>query len=253
MMRHKPPGVRETGSPPPVKPERPHYYGHRGRLRARFLEGGAQALQDYELLELLLTFAIPYSDVKPLAKALIARFGSFSQVLDAPVEALLEVQAEDIRGRTLRLTEYSACLLRLAKSCIEVYMREGALMRRKIPSLEALIDYCRTTMGGLKDEQFRVLFLNSQNEIIAEEIVQEGTVNQTVVYPRKVLELALKHKATGLILVHNHPSGNPTPSAADRELTRTLVHAGHALNLTVHDHLIISRHGYFSLAEHNML
>jgi DNA repair protein RadC len=108
-------------------------------------------------------------------------------------------------------------------------------------------------MGGLKDEQFRVLFLNSQNEITAEEIVQEGTVDQTVVYPRKVLELALKHKATGLILVHNHPSGNLNPSASDRELTQTIVKASQALNLTVHDHLIISRHGYFSLAEHDML
>ncbi len=226
------------------KAQKPHYYGHRQRLRRRFLAKGATALQDYELLELLLTFAIPYSDVKPLAKSLIARFGSFSQVLDAPPEALMEFMG---------LKEYSACLIHLVKACIELYLREEALKRQKIPSLESLINYCRTAMGGLKDEQFRVLFLNSQNEIIAEEIIQEGTVNQTVVYPRKVLEWALKHKATGLILVHNHPSGNPTPSAADQELTRTIIKAGQALNLTVHDHLIISRHGYFSLAEHNML
>ena len=227
-----------------TKPQKPHYHGHRGRLRSRFLTGGAAALQDYELLELLLTFAIPYSDVKPLAKGLIERFGSFSQVLDAPPEALMEFMG---------LKEYSACLIHLAKACIEFYLKGEALKRQKIPSLEALINYCRTSMGGLKDEQFRVLFLNSQNEILAEEIIQEGTVNQTVVYPRKVLELALKHKATGLILVHNHPSGNVTPSAADQELTSTIVKAGHALNLTVHDHLIISRHSYFSLAEHNML
>lgn len=227
-----------------TKPQKPHYHGHRGRLRSRFFTGGAAALQDYELLELLLTFAIPYSDVKPLAKGLIERFGSFSQVLDAPPEALMEFMG---------LKEYSACLIHLAKACIELYLKEEALKRQKIPSLEALINYCRTSMGGLKDEQFRVLFLNSQNEILAEEIIQEGTVNQTVVYPRKVLELALKHKATGLILVHNHPSGNVTPSAADQELTSTIVKAGHALNLTVHDHLIISRHSYFSLAEHNML
>jgi DNA repair protein RadC len=231
-------GGAKTQSP------KPHYHGHRGRLRARFLTGGVAALQDYELLELLLTFAIPYSDVKPLAKGLIERFGSFSQVLDAPPEALMEFMG---------LKEYSACLIHLAKACIELYLKEEALKRQKIPSLEALINYCRTSMGGLKDEQFRVLFLNSQNEILAEEIIQEGTVNQTVVYPRKVLELALKHKATGLILVHNHPSGNVTPSAADQELTTTIVKAGHALNLTVHDHLIISRHSYFSLAEHNML
>jgi DNA repair protein RadC len=226
------------------KSQKPHYHGHRQRLRSRFLTGGAAALQDYELLELLLTFAIPYSDVKPLAKGLIERYGSFSRVLDASPDALMEFMG---------LKEYSACLIHLAKACVELYLKEEALKRQKIPSLESLINYCRTSMGGLKDEQFRVLFLNSQNEIIAEEIIQEGTVNQTVVYPRKVLELALKHKATGLILVHNHPSGNPTPSAADQELTSTIVKAGHALNLTVHDHLIISRHSYFSLAEHNML
>jgi len=226
------------------KPDRPHYHGHRQRLRTRFLTGGARALQDYEFLELLLTFAIPYSDVKPLAKRLIEHFGSFNQVFDASPEALMEVTG---------LREYSAVLIKLVKACSEYALKAEALKRQQIESLATLVDYCRTAMGGLPDEQFRVIFLNSQNEIIAEEIVQEGTVNQTVVYPRKVLELALKHKATGLILVHNHPSGNLTPSASDRELTRALVKASRALNLTVHDHLIIGRHGYFSLAEQNLL
>ena len=226
------------------KPEKPHYHGHRARLRQRFLLGGTGALPDYELLELLLTFAIPYSDVKPLAKSLIAHFGSFTRVFDATPEALAEVPG---------IREYSAVLIRLVKACAEYYLKEEVLDRQKISSLSTLVDYCRTSMGGLADEQFRVLFLNSQNEIIAEELVQEGTVNQTVVYPRKVLELALKHKATGLILVHNHPSGHLTPSAADLELTRSLVKASRALNLTVHDHLIIGRHGYFSLAEKGML
>jgi DNA repair protein RadC len=227
-----------------AKSEKPHYHGHRQRLRQRFLQAGAGALQDYELLELLLTYAIPRADVKPLAKDLLKHFGSFPGVLDASPAALMEV---------LGLTEVSATLLPLVKACAAYYLKEGVLKRPKIASLSALVDYCRTAMGGLADEQFRVIFLNSQNEIIAEEIVQEGTVNQTVVYPRKVLELALKHKATGLILVHNHPSGNLTPSAADLELTRSLVKASRSLNLTVHDHLIISRHGYFSLAEKNLL
>jgi DNA repair protein RadC len=226
------------------KSDKPHYYGHRQRLRNRFLQGGSRALQDYELLELLLTFAIPYSDVKPLAKQLIQHFGSFTRVLDATPEALMEVQG---------VRDYSATLIRLVKACAEYYLKEEVLERPRISSLSALVDYCRTAMGGLPDEQFRVIFLNSQNEIIAEEIVQEGTVNQTVVYPRKVLELALKHKASGLILVHNHPSGNLTPSAADLELTRSLVKASRSLNLTVHDHLIISRQGHFSLAEKNLL
>jgi DNA repair protein RadC len=226
------------------KTEKPHYHGHRQRLRQRFLTGGPGALQDYELLELLLTFAIPYSDVKPLAKNLIQHFGSFNQVFDASPEALMEV---------IGVREYAAVLIKLAKACSEYSLKTEALKRRQLKSLATLVDYCRASMGGLPDEQFRVIFLNSQNEVIAEEIVQEGTVNQTVVYPRKVLELALKHKATGLILVHNHPSGNLTPSAADQELTRALVKASRALNLTVHDHLIIGRHGYFSLAEQNML
>ena len=229
---------------PPPKPAKPHYHGHRQRLRSRFLSGGAGALHDYELLELLLTFAIPYSDVKPLAKGLIQHFGSFTQVLDASPQDLMEFTG---------LKEYSATLINLVKACAEYYLKEEALKRSPIHSLDALVAYCRTAMGGLKDEQFRVLFLNSQNEIIAEEVVQEGTVDQTVVYPRKVLELALKHKATALILVHNHPSGNLKPSASDRELTRALVKAAKTLNLTVHDHLIVSRQGYFSLAEHNMV
>ncbi len=226
------------------KPAKPHYHGHRARLRQRFLTGGPSALQDYELLELLLTFAIPYSDVKPLAKRLIEHFGSFNHVFDATPEAIMEVTG---------LKEYSAVLIKLVKACSEYTLKAEALKRQQINSLTTLVDYCRASMGGLPDEQFRVIFLNSQNEIIAEEIVQEGTVNQTVVYPRKVLELALKHKATGLILVHNHPSGHLTPSNADQELTRALVKASRALNLTVHDHLIIGRHGYFSLAEKNML
>ena len=228
----------------PQKPERPHYHGHRQRLRHRFLQGGPGSLQDYELLELLLTYAIPRTDVKPLAKNLLKHFGSFPGVLDASPAALMEVTG---------VKEASATLLPLVKACAAHYLKDGVLKGPRISSLSALVDYCRTAMGGLQDEQFRVLFLNSQNELIAEEIVQEGTVNQTVVYPRKVLELALKHKATGLILVHNHPSGHLKPSAADLELTRALVKASQSLNLTVHDHLIISRQGYFSLAEKDML
>ena len=240
-------GASAHESPPPGcdrRHEKPHYHGHRSRLRTRLLTGGAGALQDFELLELLLTFAIPSSDGEALAKNLIAHFSSFGQVLDAPPEALMGFMS---------LKEQSACLIHLVKACHELYLREKALKRQRILSLEVLVDYCRTAMGGLKDEQFRVIYLNSQNEIIAEEILQEGTVNQTVVYPRKILELALKHKATGLILVHNHPSGSLNPSASDRELTQTVVKTSQALNLMVHDHLIISRHGYFSLAEHKEL
>jgi len=226
------------------KPAPPHYHGHRQRLRARFLAGGLESFRDYEILELLLTFAIPFSDVKPLAKRLLADFGSFSAVMDASSEELVKVAG---------LGEYSATLLRLVKACAEYYLKEQAIKRRSIPSLPVLVDYCRTSLGGLKDEQFRVIFLNSQNEIIAEETIQEGTVDQTVVYPRKVLEGALKHKATGLILVHNHPSGKLTPSTADRELTRAIIQAAQPLSIVVHDHLIIAKQGYYSMAEHHLI
>jgi DNA repair protein RadC len=226
------------------KPAPPHYKGHRERLRARFLNGGPESLQDYELLELLLTFAIPMQDVKPLAKDLLARFRSFAGVLDASPAELVQVQ---------NIGQHAATLIRLVKACAEYYLKEEVIKRRSIPSLPVLVDYCRTSMGGLKDEQFRVIFLNPQNEIIAEETIQEGTVDQTVVYPRKVLEGALKYKATGLILVHNHPSGKLTPSTADRELTRAIIQAAQPLAITVHDHLIIAKQGYYSMAEHHLL
>jgi DNA repair protein RadC len=227
-----------------AKPAPPHYKGHRERLRARFLNGGPESLQDYELLELLLTYAIPMQDVKPLAKDLLSRFRSFAGVLDASPNELVKVD---------HVGEYTATLIRLVKACAEYYLKEEVIQRRSIPSLPALVDYCRTSMGGLQDEQFRVIFLNSQNEIIAEETIQEGTVDQTVVYPRKVLEGALKYKATGLILVHNHPSGKLTPSTADRELTRAIIQAAQPLAITVHDHLIIAKQGYYSMAEHHLI
>lgn len=226
------------------KPAPPHYKGHRERLRARFLNAGPDSLLDYELLELLLTYAIPMQDVKPQAKSLLSHFGSFAGVLDASHDELVEI--DEIGG-------YTACLIRVVKACAEYYLKEQTIKRKSIPSLPVLVDYCRTSMGGLKDEEFRVIYLNTQNEIIAEEIIQEGTVDQTVVYPRKVLEGALKHKATGLILVHNHPSGKLTPSTADRELTRAIIQAAQPLSITVHDHLIIAKQGYYSMAEHHLI
>jgi DNA repair protein RadC len=220
------------------------YYGHRQELRDRFLDYGAVSMEDFELLELLLTYAIPYSDVKPLAKGLIEYFGSCSQVLDAPPQVLMGFMG---------VKEYSAALIHLVKSFVELYLKREALKLKRIPTLASLIDYYRASVGCLKDEQFRVVFLNSQNEILAEEVIQEGTINQTAVYPRKVFELAMHHKAASLILVHNHPSGNLSPSVVDQELTKVIVRAGHALGIAIKDHLIICRDGYFSLAEHNML
>lgn len=222
------------------KLENPPYYGRLRNLRRRLRIG---VLKEDEILELLLNFAIPYFDSKPLAKYLIQRFGSFAEVLDAPDEILQEIVA----------AESFKTLIRLVKTSAEFYLKGKALKRNTIFSLPSLIDYCHTAMGGLKNEQFRIIFLNSQSEIIAEDIIQEGTVNQAVVYPRKILELAIKYKATSLILVHNHPSGSPIPSCADRELTQLLKKTGSILNLYLLDHLIITRSGYFSMAQENML
>jgi DNA repair protein RadC len=224
--------------------EKPHYLQHRKRLRERFRRTGFGGFQDYEALELLLTYAIPRRDVKPLAKELLRRFGSFQGVLDAPFEELAGVEG---------VKEKTATFIHALKGCAALYLREGVRMRGQISSTSALLDYCRVVMSGLKDEQFRAVFLNSQNEVIADEVIQEGTVNQSVVYPRKVMERALYHKASALICVHNHPSGNCKPSPDDKRLTAELVGIAKGLGLRVHDHLIICKTGYYSFLEHGLM
>lgn len=222
----------------------PHYHNHRERLRKRFLKTVFEGFQDYEALELLLTYAIPRRDVKPLAKELIARFGSFRGVLDASREELTRVKG---------LKENTAIFIHALKECSALYLREGLVERKQISSTSALLDYCRVVMSGLRDEQFRAVFLNSQNEVIADEVIQEGTVDQSVVYPRKVMERALYHKASALIFVHNHPGGNCRPSAEDRNLTTELCSVAKGLHIKVHDHLIICKSGYFSFLERGLM
>ena len=225
--------------------EKPHYQGHRARLRERFRKTGFEGFQDYEALELLLTYAVPRRDVKPLAKRLIKRYGSMQGVFDAPFE---ELQEED------GLTENSATYLKMLKDCAALYLRKRT--RRDamaIAGTGALLDYCRVKMAGLKDEQFMAVFLDSANEVIADEVIQEGTVNQSVVYPRKVMERALHYKATALIFVHNHPSGACRPSKEDKLITSELVRVARGLQITVHDHLIICRDGYYSFREHGQM
>ncbi|KKL94484.1 hypothetical protein LCGC14_1864200 [marine sediment metagenome] len=225
--------------------EKPHYQGHRARLRERFRKTGFEGFQDYEALELLLTYAVPRRDVKPLAKRLIKRYGSMQGVFDAPFEELLNEDG---------LTENSATYLKALKDCATLYLR--ARSRREgtaIAGTGALLDYCRVKMAGLKDEQFMAVFLDSANEVIADEVIQEGTVNQSVVYPRKVMERALHYKATALIFVHNHPSGACRPSKEDKLITSELVRVARGLQITVHDHLIICRDGYYSFRERGQM
>ncbi|MCA0434018.1 MAG: DNA repair protein RadC [Proteobacteria bacterium] len=215
----------------------PDYLGHRDRLRERFLEGGAAALPDYELLELVLFRSIPRTDTKPLAKALIARFGSFAEVLAASRERLLEVKGVgDVVATDLKLIE--AASLRLAR---------GAVVQRPLlGNWQAMLDYCRAAMAFAEREQFRILFLDKKNQLIADEVQQEGTVDHTPVYIREVIKRALELASTAIILVHNHPSGDPTPSMADIDMTKKIVSAGEKLGVMVHDHIIIGRKGHTS-------
>ena len=215
----------------------PHFHGHRERLRARFRDQGAASLADYELLELALFRALPRRDTKPLAKALLKRFGSLAEVLSAPPERLKEVESvgDAVVGE-----------LKLIKAFAERLASEAVRKRPVLASWSALLDYCRAAMAFEEREQFRILFLDKRNVLIADEVQQRGTVDHTPVYPREVMRRALELSATALILVHNHPSGDPTPSRADIQMTETIVEVGRPLGIIVHDHLIIGREGHAS-------
>ncbi|MEZ5839512.1 MAG: DNA repair protein RadC [Hyphomicrobiales bacterium] len=215
----------------------PHYHGHRERLRQRFREAGADALADYELLELVLFRVLPRRDVKPLAKKLIERFGSFAETMTAPPALLREVPGVGESVAT-DLAIVFAAAQRIAR---------GELRKRPVlSSWSSVIDYCRTTMAFAEKEQFRVLFLDKKNTVIADEVQQSGTVDHTPVYPREIVKRALELSSTALILVHNHPSGDPTPSRADIQMTRSIVDIAAPLGITVHDHIVVGREGHAS-------
>jgi DNA repair protein RadC len=215
----------------------PHYHGHRDRLRERLLSQGANALADYELLEFALFAAVPRRDTKPLAKALLARFGSLAEIVAAPPQRLAEVEG---------VGERVIAEMKLLKAFAERLARESVRQRPLLASWSALLDYCRTAMAYEDREQFRVLFLDKKNVLIADEVQQTGTVDHTPVYPREVVRRALELSATAVILVHNHPSGDPTPSRADIQMTKTILDVAAPLGITVHDHLIIGRDGHAS-------
>jgi len=220
-----------------IAPRAPRFHGHRKRLRERFREAGAEALSDYELLELVLFRALPRRDVKPIAKDLIATFGSFPEVISAPTTRLAEVAGMGAVAITeLKIVHASA--MRLTR---------GQVRKRPVlSSWSSVIDYCRTTMAFAEKEQFRVLFLDKRNQLIVDELQQTGTIDHTPVYPREVVKRALELSATALMLVHNHPSGDPTPSHADIEMTRTIVEVAKPLGIAVHDHIIVGRDGHTS-------
>ncbi|MBE3638959.1 RadC family protein [Mangrovicoccus algicola] len=205
---------------------------HRQRLRQRFMEGGAQAMPDYEMLELILFRAIPRCDVKPVARRLMDTFGDFARVLTAPKERLMAV-----RG----VGESVVVELKIVEAASHRLARAKVMKRRVVSSWDALLDYCHTTMSHLETEQFRVLYLDRRNVLIADEEQARGTVDHVPVYPREVVKRGLELNASALILVHNHPSGDPTPSEADISMTVRIQQAAEVLGITLHDHLIIGR------------
>jgi DNA repair protein RadC len=222
-----------SAAPPATKGRVPSYLrDHRKRLRDRFMAGGAQAMPDYELLELLLFRAIPRQDVKPLARALIDAFGDLAGVVNAPESQLLAIPNVGAAVVT-ELRVVAACAQRMARA----RMKDRPL----ISSWDALLDYCHTTMSHRETEEFRVLFLDRKNRLIADEAQGSGTVDHVPVYPREIMRRALELNATALILVHNHPSGDPTPSHADIAMTEEVRRAGEHLSVTLHDHLIIGK------------
>jgi DNA repair protein RadC len=230
------PAVEGSAVEGKAKPK-PHYLGHRDRLRDRAVDGGLSALPDYEVLELLLFRAIPRGDVKPLAKQLLARFGSVAGVLGASLEELKTVPGVgDAVALDVKLVHEAA--LRAG--------RDAVARRPVISSWSALLAYVKTALAHEAREQFRVLFLDKKNQLIADELMNRGTVDHAPVYPREVVRRALELSASALILVHNHPSGDPTPSQADIDMTRQVVEASRTLRIAVHDHLVVGRNGVAS-------
>ncbi len=225
-----------TPESPDAEAAKPHYLGHRERLRERFLETGGDGMPDYEILELLLFSAIPRRDVKPLAKELLQAFGSLGALLSAEPQRLRRAGCSEAVVAMLKLVRVAG--LRLLKGEV--------LHRHAISSWQALLDYCHAAMQHNPTEQFRILFLDRKNVVIADEEQQRGTVDHTPVYPREVVRRALELQASAVILVHNHPSGDPTPSKADIEMTKQVRDAARAVGITLHDHVIVGRQGHTS-------
>jgi DNA repair protein RadC len=227
-----------------AKKQIPHYLGHRKRLKERFLNSHPSSVSDYELIELLLFQVVPRRDVKPLAKNLLSTFGSINQLINADKDKILSVE---------EVKEPAYLQFKLLKELLNRIFYEAIQKKNIISSWSALLDYLKFNMGCLKIEQFRVLFLNKKNILLADEIMAVGTIDQTPVYPREIVKRALFHEAGAIILVHNHPSGNSKPSKSDIDLTAQIVNACKIVNVTVHDHVIIGSGNYYSFKSNLLL
>lgn len=220
------------------KPDKPDFHGHRARLRKRLLEAGPQALADYELLELLLSFGVQQRDTKQIAKDMLKRFGSFGAVIAAEPGQLMEFEY---------IKEVATSLVKVVQASAILMQKQDLLQKPVLSSWKAVLDYCHTIMANEKNEQFRLLFLDGKNALIADEVQSRGTVNHAPVYVREVVKSALTHGAISLIMAHNHPTGDPTPSRDDIEMTRAVQRALAEVGVSVHDHIIIGRKGHASL------
>ncbi len=218
--------------------------GHRRRLRERFEQSGFNGFHDHEVIELLLSYAIPRRDVKPLAKELLNRFGGLSAVVDAPVAQLKQVDG---------MGSHASVLLAMVPRLMDRYLQDRWKRNASFNSTGDAVRYLASLLATQRAEIFYILALNSQNSLIGAEEIQRGSVNRTAVFPRLVVEACLKHRATAVILAHNHPSGDPNPSSADRQLTRKLKRLLNDLDIQVHDHIIVAGTGYYSFAEHQEL
>jgi DNA repair protein RadC len=228
----------QTDPPDEEAAEKPHYHGHRQRLRERFHNAGPDALSDYELLEMALFAALPRRDTKPLAKTLLKKFGSFAEAVHAPETLLREIDG---------IGEASITQLKLIAAAAE-RIAKGEIKRNiALSSWNEVIAYCRSSMAFADKEQFRILFLDKRNQLIADEVQQTGTVDHTPVYPREVIKRTLELSATALILIHNHPSGDPSPSQADIQMTKSIINIATPLGISVHDHIIVGKNGHSSL------
>lgn len=226
------------------KDDKPHHIGHRERLRQRFLNGGAEALPDYELIELLLFLGIPRKDVKPLAKELLQRYKSYPAVLHADYDELVAIKG---------MTKNAAFSFKIVEASAKRMMQKSLMNQPVLNSWSRLMDYLHATMAQEQKEHFRILFLNKKNHLIADEVQQSGTVDQTPIYPREIVKRGLELSATALILVHNHPSGDPAPSAMDIDMTQKVVEASKALGIVVHDHIIVSKKGLCSMKNEGLM
>ena len=229
-----------------TKPEsvKPHFHGHRKRMKEKFINTDPAAFSDYELIELLLFYAIPRRDVKPLAKELLSSFGSIGGLLGSDIDKIADIPGTN---------EGTCVLLKMLKELINRALAERVVQKNVISSWAALLDYLKYNMSDLKIEQFRVLFLNKKNVLIADEIMAMGTIDQTPVYPREIVKKSIYHEAGAIILVHNHPGGDTRPSSADIDLTTEIVKACATINVTVHDHVIVGSSGHYSFKSNMLL